>query len=89
MFVLGIRLGIPRWRSSRRKSYSGWVKSADKTNLQECFVREFSAGGAWLTLSRPADIPNEFTLSLRKDGTVQRYCRVIWKLNKVIAIRFV
>lgn len=88
MFVLGIRVGLPRWSSSRQKSYGAWVQSADKTKLIKCVVCELSAGGGCVTLSGPIDIPEEFTVALTKDGTAHRQCRVIWKSNKAIGVRF-
>jgi hypothetical protein len=86
--VLGIRVGLPRWKSLRQKSYRAWVQSPDKTKLIECVVCELSAGGGCLTPSQPIDIPEEFTVSLTKDGTAHRQCRVLWKSKKAIGVRF-
>ena len=53
----------------------------------DCTVRNLSLGGACLTVTSPAGIPNEFDLMLDRD-TVTRYCRVAWRAADRMGIAF-
>jgi len=44
----------------------------------DCTVRNLSLGGACLTVTSPAGIPNEFDLMLHRD-TITRCCLVAWR----------
>ena len=53
----------------------------------DCSVRNFSLGGACLTVTSPAGIPNEFDLMLDRD-TITRYCRVAGRAADRMGVAF-
>jgi hypothetical protein len=45
---------------------------------------------ARLAVAHPlADLPHHFTLHLLKDGSVQRYCEVVWMDRRFVGVKFV
>jgi hypothetical protein len=52
-------------------------------------MKDVSASGAKLELLTPCEIPDEFTLRLSKFGNVHRDCRISWRTETVIGVRFV
>jgi hypothetical protein len=54
-----------------------------------CVIWDISRGGARLAVALPlAALPNYFTLNLRKDGSVQRNCEVVWTDNRFVGVKF-
>ena len=53
----------------------------------DCTVRDRSLGGACLTVTSPAGIPNEFELMLDRDK-ITRHCRVAWRGADRIGVAF-
>jgi hypothetical protein len=51
----------------------------------DCTVRNFSDAGAALDVVSPVGIPERFTLLMEAD---QRHCRVVWRKEKRIGVRF-
>jgi hypothetical protein len=55
-----------------------------------CVIWDVSEGGARLAVAHPlAELPHHFTLHLFKDGSVQRYCEVIWMDRRFVGVKFV
>ena len=52
-----------------------------------CTVREVSKGGACLFLGRPARVPDEFDLSVPRDGFIY-HCRVTWRGSDRLGVAF-
>lgn len=52
----------------------------------DCTVRNVSDGGAALDVTSPIGIPERFTLVV-SDGT-QRACRIVWRKEKRIGVKF-
>jgi PilZ domain len=53
----------------------------------DCVVRNISDTGAALDVASPVGIPAEFKLLVSGDG-VQQHCRVVWRRDKRIGVRF-
>ena len=53
----------------------------------DCTIRNFSETGAALEVSSPVGIPENFTLFLQVDRT-QLSCRVVWRKEKRIGVKF-
>ena len=53
----------------------------------DCTVRDLSLGGACVTITSPAGIPNEFELMLDCDK-ITRQCRVAWRGADRIGVAF-
>ena len=66
------------WRHSSRPSVTGVISFSELGTTVDCTVRNLSLGGACLTVTSPAGIPNEFDLMLDRD-TITRCCLVAWR----------
>lgn len=53
----------------------------------DCTVRNFSESGAALDVISPVGIPERFTLLIEADQN-QLPCRVVWRKEKRIGVRF-
>jgi PilZ domain len=55
-----------------------------------CVIWDMSESGARLATARPLlNLPPRFTLSLDKEGKVQRQCEVVWTDTRYVGVRFV
>jgi PilZ domain len=55
-----------------------------------CVIWDISDGGARLAVAHPIlTLPPIFTLSLRRDGSEQRKCEVVWTDARYVGVRFV
>ena len=53
----------------------------------DCTIRNWSAPGAALDVTRPVGIPAHFTLFVPADGR-HRACRVAWRKDRRIGVTF-
>lgn len=53
----------------------------------DCTLRNVSETGAALDVVSPIGIPNDFNLIVPADSS-RRYCRVVWRTDKRIGVRF-
>lgn len=53
-----------------------------------CMMADVSASGAKLELKQSVDVPDEFILLLSSND-VRRQCKVVWRLENHIGVRFV
>jgi hypothetical protein len=65
----------------------GFISFREVGTTVDCKVRNFSLGGACLTVTSPAGIPNEFDLMLDRD-TITRCCRVAWRAADRMGVAF-
>jgi len=77
-------------RKSRRKPMhcTAWAYSTDRSVLHLCMVSDASEEGGCLTIATPNDTPDEFTLLLKRDGSIYRRCRVIWRSRRQMGVQF-
>jgi hypothetical protein len=55
-----------------------------------CVVWDISDSGARLAVARPLlNLPSRFKLLLRKDGSEQRNCEVVWTDTRFVGVKFV
>jgi hypothetical protein len=73
----------------KRVNAAAFLYTTDGWPLAECRLKDISAGGARLALSVGGEVPNEFLLSLSRDGTVRRRCQIAWRAEDQIGVRFV
>jgi hypothetical protein len=57
--------------------------------LTEACTLDVSKGGAKLKLDRSVDLPDRFFITLSERGDVQRLCRVVWRSETEIGVRFI
>lgn len=77
-------------KSPRREIYQfAVVHGGDGQPLRPCFVRNVSATGANIGMdSSTSGIPDEFVLILTRAGDVRRRCRIVWRSEKALGVRF-
>jgi hypothetical protein len=60
-----------------------------RTPSVSCVIWDISDGGARLAVSVPmADLPQQFTLNIFADGSVQRNCEVVWTDERFVGVKF-
>jgi len=52
-----------------------------------CMVRNISSDGAMLDVTRPVDVPEQFTLALPAEGQ-RMSCHVVWRREKRVGVVF-
>jgi hypothetical protein len=81
------RGGIEERKSPRRTlQYPAKIDGRDGTPLHECVLFDVSQTGAKVIVQVANDIPDEFILLL---GKTYRKCRVVWKKDRQMGVRFV
>ena len=51
-------------------------------------MRDISDGGAKVILDRSVHLPETFTLWLMDNGSVYRECKIVWRVEHVLGVRF-
>jgi hypothetical protein len=51
-------------------------------------LRNVSATGAQIELSREIELPKKFLLSLSESGQVRRQCTIVWQFSTVVGVHF-
>jgi hypothetical protein len=78
-----------RRRAPRREvNAAGYLYTGDGWPLGECRMKDVSSGGARLAHSISNELPDVLLLSLSKDGAVRRRCRVAWRGENQLGVRF-
>ena len=54
-----------------------------------CVVWDISEGGARLSVTDLATLPNKFLLVLERDAPTGTSCRVVWRQNDQIGLEFI
>jgi len=86
-------MGVKPIVSDQRKSVrcpafmSGHLLDPSKGVLVDCQVRDFSSGGARITLRQPFALPSVFWLKLQGDGRML-YCTVKWQSEQQFGVEF-
>jgi hypothetical protein len=79
-------------RRKRRRPISGdaLVCSRAGKALVGCHLLDVSDSGARLAMAPDelAIVPSEFILVLTKGASVHRHCRVVWRADKELGVRF-
>jgi hypothetical protein len=57
--------------------------------VAQCVMTDISAGGAKLEMEAGFDVPDWFILTLSRNAGVRRNCRVAWRRDTSIGVRFV
>lgn len=67
----------------------GWLSRTKGEQLRECIVWDESAAGACLMASDTGEIPDDFYIYMSLEFTSRRRCRVAWRTDKLLGVRFV
>jgi hypothetical protein len=72
----------------RQVEAPGYIYTRDGRPLGECRMKDVSAGGAKLSHSIADKLPDQFLLSLSKNGNVLRRCEIAWRGKDHLGVRF-
>jgi hypothetical protein len=91
---LGLLDKLGRWREQRRHPRHGiistaWIRIADDPVPHVCVLWDISEGGARLSVTDMARVPNEFLLVLERDAPRGTSCRVAWRRQDQIGLEFI
>src|SRR5262245_36155689 len=77
-------------RQSRRHRVScpAWIDVLDGSPVLSCTLSDVSEAGARLATESPKLLPKQFSLILSSDGSVRRRCRVIWRSDNQVGVRY-
>jgi hypothetical protein len=76
---------FPRTRPDGRISKSAKILVSPGAPAIECFLVDYSAGGACLQLHKYIDLPQRFEVLY---GTTRKRCRLVWKRAMRIGVAF-
>ena len=78
-----------RRRSMREQhQFPVWIDIGDGKRQHSGTVLDVSEGGARILVSSPAELPEVFWLVLSKDRTTRRQCRIVWRSDTMIGVRY-
>jgi len=92
---LGLLDKLGRWREQRRRHprhgiiSTAWIRIADDPVPHVCVLWDISEGGARLSVTDMARVPNEFLLVLERDAPRGTSCRVAWRWQDQIGLEFI
>jgi hypothetical protein len=81
-------------RTEKRKSLRRSVRQPavilnnNGSILGSCTILDVSASGAKLQPRAPTEVPDDFILVLSKDAQVRRRCKIAWRSEAAIGVRF-
>lgn len=67
--------------------YTAWIAQKDQP-LHGCVLSDISDKGARLAVENVESIPDEFMLFLSRRGSPRRKCRVAWRTDEQIGVKF-
>jgi hypothetical protein len=82
---------VERRRSPRQAlGRDVFVCSADGKPIGACHLCDVSASGARISMAPRllAKLPDDFILVLAKRGKVHRHCRIVWRSDDEVGVRF-
>jgi len=80
---------VQRKEPRQPSSAVAFLYSTDGWPLGQCKMEDVSKTGAKLVHEIKDDMPSQLMLSLSRNGKVRRQCRVVWKKEKELGVRFV
>jgi PilZ domain len=77
-------------RKSLRRTvqHNAAILNSDGSILGGCAMMDVSAQGAKLVVQGEIEIPDEFVLLLTRGGKVRRQCKVAWRKEDEIGVKF-
>ena len=68
---------------------AGWTARAKGEQLRECLVWDESPSGVRLIVDNPKEFPESFYIYLTLDFSSRRHCRVVWRSDRQLGVRYV
>jgi hypothetical protein len=72
-----------------RRRNAAWIGLPSGGATIPCVLWDISDTGARLAAPRSKSLPAAFNLFLTKDGKNQRQCRVVWRTERQVGVRFI
>lgn len=79
----------PRLTPRRKLRIPVTVTLETGERIMQAVTLDVSKGGAKLKLDRSIDLPDQFFITLSERGDVQRFCRVVWRGESELGVRFI
>lgn len=76
-------------RKNRRREFHYLAKLLGPDTQWNAFIVDISSSGAQLEVLNPQELPDEFSLTIGGQAAVQRVCRIVWRSDARIGVRFV
>lgn len=73
----------------RPLSYPARIDAGDGSPPRECLLNDVSEEGAQIAVAAPQELPDSFILILGFDGTARRRCRMMWRSEGRIGVKFI
>jgi hypothetical protein len=84
------RPGSEQRRSYREKRrQAAWISVDAGLAPTACVVWDLSRHGARLTAAHSAGLPDVFSLTLGRDGSLRQHCRVVWRKQPYLGVKFI
>jgi hypothetical protein len=76
-------------RRARRRPlrYAAWI-ALGPDDRRACVLSDVSDSGARIEIDEPDDVPENFLLLLSNNGAARRACRVVWREQRQLGVRF-
>jgi len=68
--------------------YTAWIGLGEGLPLRGCIVSDVSETGARLDVEQPQSVPEQFNLLLSGRGGIYRRCRIVWRSQDQVGVRF-
>jgi hypothetical protein len=82
----GVLTDVDR-KAQRQRTFKGGSIAFDAAHSTDCIIRNLSDTGACLEVPNPSGIPDIFKLIIRPE-ILTRTCKVAWRTNQRIGVRF-
>jgi hypothetical protein len=77
-----------RTNPRRKIKKAAYLYTCDGWPVCDCMTEDISEGGAKLALSSSDELPADLLLSFSRDGSVRRYCKLMWREGNKIGVAF-
>ena len=72
----------------RTVTYPAFLDLGEGLPARECTLCDASQEGAQLAVAEPNSLPDQFILALSSDRAARRRCRVIWRTETQVGVKF-
>jgi hypothetical protein len=73
----------------RRKVHMAVKMDTGHSQLRDCIMLDISPGGARIAIDDPQNVPDEMKIWLTSHGGPYRHCRLVWRSDAEIGVRFI
>ncbi len=74
--------------SRRLMSHTCWIVTGAKSQPQQCQLSDASDSGGKIAVPDAEKVPDKFILLLTENGAAARKCKVVWRKDREVGVRF-